>query len=358
LTSYKNILIYIFAIVTYCFLYPIVYNLSHAHNVHRIRIVPISSFLEAFDHDNFTRRFFVQSVRLSIFSSTRSLQHSICTATSKDTPVRFGSVRTGVSKDFVSINILHDVDAKILELQQEDYWEKAVERFKEYLGPNGPKERLVPLSPADEKLLVELTDKEILAAQHLPFASVLGVVQYPTCYTKLEIKYSMSVLSRWRTKWSTKHFEILIKALEYGYSSRKMGLKYDGNGDTSVVNVLVGLTDAALSVPRSQGSRSIMMNRAAITMTSKRHSTIDDSTLSSEITEAYLLACEIEGFRNLMAEVGLEQNGPTILYQDKMAAIQVAMNRGSLRRKTRGTELRVLTHIGTKWRISRLYQFT
>jgi hypothetical protein len=28
----------------------------------------------------------------------------------------------GVSKDFVSIQILHDVDAKILELRQEDYW--------------------------------------------------------------------------------------------------------------------------------------------------------------------------------------------------------------------------------------------
>jgi hypothetical protein len=35
LASYINILIYIFPIVTYCFLYPIVYNLSHAHNVHR-----------------------------------------------------------------------------------------------------------------------------------------------------------------------------------------------------------------------------------------------------------------------------------------------------------------------------------
>ena len=35
-TSYKNILIYIFAIVTYCFLYPLVYNLSHAHNVHTV----------------------------------------------------------------------------------------------------------------------------------------------------------------------------------------------------------------------------------------------------------------------------------------------------------------------------------
>ena len=35
MASYINIPIYIyFTIVTYCFLYPIVYNLSHAHNVH------------------------------------------------------------------------------------------------------------------------------------------------------------------------------------------------------------------------------------------------------------------------------------------------------------------------------------
>jgi hypothetical protein len=87
------------------------------------------------------------------------------------------------------------------------------------------------------------------------------------------------------------------------------------------------------------------MNRAAVTITSKRHSTTDDSTLAAELTEAYLLACEIEGFRNLMAEVGLKQKRPTILYyQDNMAAIQVAMNRGSLSRKTRETELRVLTY--------------
>ncbi len=60
----------------------------------------------------------------------------------------------GVAKDFVSIQIVYDFGAKTLELKQEDYWEKAVERFKEFLGEKGPKERLVvPLSPADEKLL-------------------------------------------------------------------------------------------------------------------------------------------------------------------------------------------------------------
>jgi hypothetical protein len=250
----------------------------------------------------------------------------------------------GISSEFVSIEITHDVVGKVLEMKQEDYWVKAVDRFREYLGKEGPKSRLVPLSVADEKLLVEPSDAEIAEAQSLPFPSLLGVVQYPSCYTKIEMKYSMSILSRWRTKWGPNHFKVLLKALEYGYATRKRGLRYNGNkGKTIDVNVMEGFADASLSVPRSQGSRSILMNRAAITMTSKRHSTTDDSTTAAELTEAYLLACEIEGFRNLMSEVGLRQNGPTILYQDNKAAIQIAMNRGSLSRKTRGTDLRVLT---------------
>jgi hypothetical protein len=250
----------------------------------------------------------------------------------------------GISKEFVSIQIDHQVEAKILELRQEDYWVKAVERFKEFLGKEGPKPRLVPLSSADDKLLVEPSESEIAEAAHLPFPSLLGVVQYPTCYTKLEMKYSMSVLSRWRTKWGMNHFKILLKALEYGYSTRKTGLRYDGNpGGKVEVNIMEGFADSNLGVPRSQGGRNIMMNKAAITFTSKRHTTTDDSTMAAELTEAHLLACEIEGFRVLMEEVGLKQIGPTKLYQDNKAAIQVAMNRGSLSRKTRGTDLKVLT---------------
>jgi hypothetical protein len=102
----------------------------------------------------------------------------------------------GVSTEFVSIEIEHDVEGKMLEMKQEEYWVKVVERFKSYLGKDGPKMRLVPLSTVDEKLLVEPSDAEIAEAQHLPFPPLLGVVQYPSCYTKVEMKYSMSVLSR------------------------------------------------------------------------------------------------------------------------------------------------------------------
>jgi hypothetical protein len=249
----------------------------------------------------------------------------------------------GISKEFVSIQIEHQVEEGILELTQEEYWIKAVERFKDFLPPTGPKARKVPLSPADEKLLVEPTESEMKEAEHLPYASMLGVCQYPSSFTKLEMRYSMSVLSRHRTKWGLDHFKILVKALEYGYTTRHLGLRYDGNLTEKELNVLVGFADSSLTVPRSQGCRTVIMNRAAISLTSKRHTTTDDSTTAAELTECHLCACDILGFRELMKEVGLEQRGPTIIFQDNQAAIQIAMNRGSLSKKTRAMDVRVFS---------------
>ena len=249
----------------------------------------------------------------------------------------------GVSKEFVSIKFIHDMKGKTLELLQDDYWDKAVIRFKQFLPQSGPKVRQVPLSPSDERMLTEPTEEEIKAGEHLPFPNVLGVVQYPSNFTKLEMRYSMSVLSRHRTKWGVKHFQILLKALEYGWSSRKMGIKYNANMDIKGQNVLTAYADSSFNTPRSQGCRIVVMNGAAISFTSKRHTTTDDSTTAAELTEAYLAACDIEGFRNILTEIGLRPEGPTILFQDNQSAIQIAMNRGSLSKKTRATEIRTLT---------------
>jgi hypothetical protein len=250
----------------------------------------------------------------------------------------------GVAKEFVSIQIHHDVKGRTLELTQEDYWVKAVERFKDFLPSDGPKQRLVPLSPADERLiLLPISEEEAAEASHLPYPNLLGVCQYPSAYTRLEMRYAMSILSRFRTGWGKKQFEVLVKTLEYGYATRKMGLKYDGNLGDDKTNVLEGFADSSLSLPRSQGCRCVMLNNAAISFTSKRHTTTDDSTAAAELTEQYLCACDVEGYRNLMQEFGLTQDGPTVIWQDNQAAIQIAMNRGALAKKTRAMDLRVMT---------------
>jgi hypothetical protein len=62
---------------------------------------------------------------------------------------------------------------------------KAAERFKEFLPSGDPKQRLVPLSPADEKFLVEPSEEDAKEGSHLPYPNLLGVCQYPSAYTRL-----------------------------------------------------------------------------------------------------------------------------------------------------------------------------
>jgi hypothetical protein len=122
-----------------------------------------------------------------------------------------------------------------------------------------------------------------------------------------------------------------------------MELRYGGSLDKERINVIVGYADSSLSLPRSQGCRCVMMNGAAISLTSKRHTTADDSTATAELTECYLCACDVEGYRNLMAGIGLAQLELTTIWQDNQAAIQIAMNRGALAKKSRAMDLKVLT---------------
>ena len=248
----------------------------------------------------------------------------------------------GESHEFVSIKIAQDLENKTLELTQEQYWEKAVERFAEFL-PNGKaKDRRVPLSASDERLLTEPSEEEIKEAEHLPYPNLLGVVQYPSAFTKPEMRYAMSVLSRHRTKWGKRHFVILIKSLEYGFSTRMKGIIYWGGLRKEDLNVLVAYADSSLSIPHSQGCRMVLMNGAVVSFTAKRHSTTDDSTAAAELTEQHLCACDVEGLRNLMQEIGLEQLEPTKIYQDNQAAIYIANNRGALAKKTRAMDMRTL----------------
>ena len=248
----------------------------------------------------------------------------------------------GVSKEFVSIGIRQDVGRGVLELTQSEYWVKAVQRFAEFL-PNGPKARKVPLTVSDAALLVTPTEEEVRDAAHLPLPQLIGVIQYPTAFTKLEMRHAISALSRNRAKWGVIHFAITLKALEYGWTTRERGLLYTRGDDNEKMNLLTAYADSGFSSPRSQGCRLVMMNGAATSFTSKRHTTTDDSTTAAELTEQYLCSCDVEGLRQLMSEVGLHQQRPTVIWQDNMGAIQIAMNRGALAKKTRAMSMRTLS---------------
>jgi hypothetical protein len=174
-----------------------------------------------------------------------------------------------------------------------------------------------------------------------PFRELLGTINFPCTYTKLEVRFYLSLLARHAHGWSERHWKALLKVLEYCYTTRKMGIIYSRDLDSHGVNVLYAYADASYNVPRSQGCRITMMNGAAISLSSARHTTTDTSTTGAELTEAFLASTDIVAFRNLMAEVGLFQQQATILYQDCAPAVQVANNRGSLAKRSKAIDVRV-----------------
>jgi hypothetical protein len=223
------------------------------------------------------------------------------------------------------------------------YWDKAANFFKDFVK-SGFKDRFNPLSVTDEAILdTPATADEIKEAKHLPFLQAVGILSYPASNCKFEIRYAISIIGSRRVGWSAKQFGIAVKLFEYCLTTKEMGLMYSNGLDPHGKNILYSYGDANLRLPRPQGCRIGMMNSAAVSMTSKKHTRTSPATSSAELKTAFDTSTDMLGLRNLLSELGNPQIKPTILYQDNTAAIQISNNRGSLGKASRAMDLETLT---------------
>ena len=107
----------------------------------------------------------------------------------------------GPCKRFVGVETDQDLERGLFEMKLPECWVKAAELYKKHF-PNGLKSRGTPLAVADERILnLEVTDADFEEAKHLPYRELLGTVSYPAACVKLEMRYCVSVLGRFRGKW-------------------------------------------------------------------------------------------------------------------------------------------------------------
>ena len=249
----------------------------------------------------------------------------------------------GVPKEFVGTEFLQDLDLGLCELKAPKYWETALIKLEKYF-PNGVQTRLNPLTVADEKILEEeVSDEDFDKAKTLEFREMVGVISYQAGCTKLEMRYSVSKCSAYRNKWSVRQFNVLKKLFEYGYTTRHTGIIYSKGLDLHGDNTLYNYADSGHSLPRSYGCSLTMMNGGVLQLSAKKHTMTAVSTCHDELIEFSIATNKVVGFRNIMSEMGLSQASATIIYQDNEAAIQIAMNRGSLSKQSRHMERKILT---------------
>ena len=92
---------------------------------------------------------------------------------------------------------------------------------------------------------------------------------------------------------------------------------------------------------RSMGGRITSMNSGPISFQAKRQSIVSVSTTAAELQQITDTALDVVGLRNLLKEIGLSQNNPTIVYCDNQPAIRICHNAGSLSNKTKYLDIKI-----------------
>jgi hypothetical protein len=84
-----------------------------------------------------------------------------------------------------------------------------------------------------------------------------------------------------------------------------------------------------------------MLNGAAISWASRKIKVVSLSSFESEWYSASICGCEVEVLRRLLEEIGREQTGPTVLFEDNAACIHSAMNDKGLGPRSKHIDTRV-----------------
>ena len=163
---------------------------------------------------------------------------------------------------FTACELKQDLKRGTFEMTQTAYWDAAGKRFSPYLTGHKKRNPVLPsVVWCDPKTI---SDEDFKKAKHLPFAELVGTLNYPSQYTKLECQLAVSKLSRYMQKWTVETFATAVGVLGYCITTKKIGLIWSRDLDKHGVNILYSHADSGFNPDRSTGCRYLMANGSVI----------------------------------------------------------------------------------------------
>jgi len=169
----------------------------------------------------------------------------------------------------------------------------------------------------------------------------VGSCLYLTSLTRPDIANAVNQLSRHMATPTVTHLQALKHLLRHLRGTAALGLVYTKGKDA---NTLCGYADSSLAsdptTSRSISAYAFLLNNAAISWRSKVQSTVALSTAESEFDAVCEATREVRYLRNLLQELGFDQDKPTVIYEDNQPCIALALNPVTSSGRTRHAALR------------------
>ena len=193
--------------------------------------------------------------------------------------------------------------------------------------------------------------KELEAKNGFSYRGVLGEIIYAYSTCRMELGNSVALLSKFASNPAQEHYTALKNVVLYMRDNRSDGIifwrsepRQDLPQGTVVTRPLVeedlqvkypekadqlcAYYDAAhatdLQRRRSTTGFAIVFNGAVIFYKAKWQATVATSSTEAEFIASVSTAKAIKYFRSILDELGIKQDGPTMMYGDNQAAIMMA----------------------------------
>ena len=175
---------------------------------------------------------------------------------------------------------------------------------------------------------------------NMPYRQLIGALIYLSSTTRPDISYVSGFLARQVEQPTTFHWDLAKQTLRYLKGTINQSLEFTDSENQS----LTAYVDADYGGDRIQRKSTtgyvVFHGNNLISWNSKLQPIIATSTMEAEYVALSSVVKEIMYLRNLLAEIGFPQHGPSTVNEDNQACIKLASNTGQFYPRSKHIDLR------------------
>ena len=228
---------------------------------------------------------------------------------------------------YIGYRVVRDAASGDIHISMPDRIVQALDRFNLLHAKSMPTPMPVPTKPL-RSYVPDEGSEEALQCAELPYAHIIGVLNYLAQTVRPDIAIAVRMLSSFTKSPGLYHWKCAKRILRYLKGTRDLGLCYRGGQPL----ILGGNSDASHG-GNAYDSRTFsgyftVLSGAPIHWAVHKQDYVPNGTGEAELVGLFHLATDVAGFRMLMDELGYEQPVPSPLQCDSTNAIHWAYRRG------------------------------
>ena len=226
----------------------------------------------------------------------------------------------------IGIEIFRDRSQGLLSLSQEGYINKILKRYKMEKCSAG----ITPIQKGDKfsKMQCPKNELERKEMERIPYASVVGSLNYVQTCTRPDINFAVGMLGRYQSNPGMDHWKAAKKVLRYLQGTKENMLTYRRSDQLEVIGYSDSDYAGCVDSRKSTFGYLFLLAGGAISWKSGKQSVIATSTMEAEFVACFEATIHALWLRNFISGLRIVDTiaKPLRIYCDNSAAVFFSKN--------------------------------